>query len=464
VENIQFSSLNLRPELFGNLSDLGYKEMTPIQALSLPAILKGLDVIGQGKTGSGKTAAFGLGLLNKIDTKSFRVQAVVLCPTRELADQVTNELRRLARALHNVKILTLCGGTPLRPQADSLGRGAHIVVGTPGRIEDHLSRKTLKLRHVETLVLDEADRMLEMGFQDVVENIVAEIPPGRQSLLFSATFSSEIQAVAKKMLKNPVIAKVESTHGGDSIKQCFYPIKDTDRLQALRLVMLHHLPDSTVVFCNTKIEVKDVAEALTEQGYDVLSLHGELEQWKRDQVLVRFANRSVSVLVATDVAARGLDIDSLDAVINFSPAHDAEIHTHRIGRTGRAGGKGLACTLYSDNEGYRVDQVAKYLNLNLKPETLPPRSLLKQPAIQADMTTLQIEGGKKQKIRKGDILGALTGEDGIDGKAVGKIHIFDQWAYVAIQRDAVHQGLEKLQKGQLKGRNFRVRMIRGESR
>lgn len=461
MENTQFSSLNLRPEILRNLSDLGYKEMTPIQALSLPSMIKGLDVIGQGKTGSGKTAAFGLGLLHKLDTKSFRVQATVLCPTRELADQVTNELRRLARAVHNVKILTLCGGTPLRPQAESLGRGAHIVVGTPGRIEDHLNRNTLKLRHVQTLVLDEADRMLEMGFQDVVENIVDHIPPSRQSLLFSATFSSEIQAIAKKMLKDPVIAKVESTHSGDSIKQCFYPIKDTDRLQALRLVMMKHLPDSTVVFCNTKVEVKDVAEALTEQGYDVLSLHGELEQWKRDQVLVRFANKSVSVLVATDVAARGLDIDSLDAVINYSPAHDPEIHTHRIGRTGRAGSKGIACTLYNENERYKVDLVGEYLNLQIKPEALPERGLLKQPAIQADMTTLQIEGGKKQKIRPGDILGALTGDNGIDGKAVGKIHIFDQWAYVAVKRDAVHQGLKKLQEGKLKGRSFRVRMIRG---
>lgn len=461
MENTQFSSLKLRPEILGNLSDLGYKEMTPIQALSLPSILKGLDVIGQGKTGSGKTAAFGLGLIEKLDTKSFRVQAIVLCPTRELADQVTKELRRLARAVHNVKILTLCGGTPLRPQAESLGRGAHIVVGTPGRIEDHLQRNTLKLRHVKTLVLDEADRMLEMGFQDEVEKIVDHIPPSRQSLLFSATFSNEIQAIAKRMLKDPVMAKVESTHSGDSIKQCFYPIQDNDRLQVLRMVMMKHLPDSTVVFCNTKVEVRDVADALMEQGYDVLSLHGELEQWQRDQVLVRFANKSVSVLVATDVAARGLDIDSLDAVINFSPAHDAEIHTHRIGRTGRAGGKGIACTLYNDREGYRVDQVADYLNLQIKPEELPERSLLKQPAIQADMTTLQIEGGKKDKIRPGDILGALTGENGIAGKSVGKIHIFDKWAYVAVQRDAVQQGLAKLQKGQLKGRNFRVRMIRG---
>ena len=460
MENSSFSTLGLRPELFGNLADLGYTEMTPIQALALPSALKGLDVIGQGKTGSGKTATFGLGLLQKLDTKSFRVQALVLCPTRELADQVTNELRRLARALHNVKILTLCGGTPLRPQAESLGRGAHIVVGTPGRITDHLQRETLKLRHVKTLVLDEADRMLEMGFQDEMERIVEMIPPSRQSLLFSATFSNEIQAIAKRMLKDPVMAKVESTHSGDSIKQCFYPIEDNDRLQALRLVMLHHLPESTVVFCNTKVEVKDVAKALTQQGFDVLCLHGELEQWQRDQVLVRFANQSVSVLVATDVAARGLDIESLSAVINYSPAHDAEIHTHRIGRTGRAGGKGIACTLYNDREKLRVDGVADYLKLNIKPEPLPPRSLLKQPAIQADMCTIQIEGGKRHKVRKGDILGSLTGENGIDGKSVGKIHIFDKWAYVAVKRDAVQKGLRKLQRG-IKGRSFRVRIITG---
>ncbi|MDX2319299.1 MAG: ATP-dependent RNA helicase DbpA, partial [Moritella sp.] len=355
MSQTDFSSLNLRPELVSNLDTLGYTEMTPIQAQSLPSILEGKDVIGQGKTGSGKTAAFGLGLLQRLDVERFRIQTLVLCPTRELADQVAKEIRKLARAIHNIKVLTLCGGMPFGPQIGSLEHGAHIIVGTPGRVLDHLTKGTLRLDNLTTFVLDEADRMLEMGFQDALDAIVEKAPSDRQTLLFSATFPKKIEAIASKIMKNPEMVEVASTHDDSSIKQHFYKVKNFgERLDTVRGLLLQHKPESTVIFCNTKKHVQDVADELGHFGFSIIALHGDLEQRDRDQALVRFATKSVSVLVATDVASRGLDIESLDAVINFNVAHDSEIHVHRIGRTGRAGSKGIACTLFDDKEGYQV--------------------------------------------------------------------------------------------------------------
>ena len=460
--NFSFDQLQLDEDLLNNLQTLGYQSMTPIQHSSLPPVLQGADVIAQAKTGSGKTAAFGLGLLQKLDVKRYRIQSLVLCPTRELADQVARELRRLARARHNVKILTLCGGMPFGPQVGSLEHGAHIVVGTPGRIEEHLRKQTLKAGAISTLVLDEADRMLDMGFQDSLDAIVSCLPRKRQTLLFSATYPEQIQALAGRVTINPVMVKVESTHDAKSIRQHFYNFgQSKHRMTALRLLLLKLRPTSTLVFCNTKRESDEVADELRYHGLEALALHGDLEQRARDQVLVRFANRSISVLVATDVAARGLDIESLDAVINYHIARDPEVHVHRIGRTGRAGSKGLACTLFSDKEKYKFERLEEYLDQALKAEDLPPFSTLKKPGYKPPMVTLQIDGGRKQKVRPGDILGALTGQDGIAGKQVGKIHIFDQCAYVAVAREAARPALRKLAGGKIKGRSFRVRRISG---
>ena len=309
-----FADLSLSPELLGNQASLGYTEMTPIQAQSLPLLLAGEDVIGQAKTGSGKTAAFGLGLLAKLDRKAFRVQGLVLCPTRELADQVANALRDLARAIPNIKVLTLCGGTPFGPQAGSLEHGAHLVVGTPGRVDDHLRKGTLKLDVVTTLVLDEADRMLDMGFQEQLEAIVAATPATRQTVMFSATFSVDIKAVAKQHMRTPQRVTVADTHDNLTIEQHFYEVADdAQRFNALRLALLQYQPESTVVFCNTKKDVQELAASLRQHDISALAIHGDLEQKDRDRTLVRFANKSTSVLVATDVAARGLDIESLDA-------------------------------------------------------------------------------------------------------------------------------------------------------
>src|SRR3990167_1317171 len=343
VSQTDFASLGLSPELLTNLASMGYAEMTPIQAQSLPPILAGKDVIAQGKTGSGKTAAFGLGLLAKLDVKRFCIQVLVLCPTRELADQVAKEIRKLARTTHNLKVLTLCGGMPFGPQLGSLEHGAHIIVGTPGRVEEHLRKGSLVLDNLHTLVLDEADRMLEMGFQAALDAIIEKAPQQRQTLLFSATFPDQIQRIAKRIMQQPVMVKVESTHDSASIVQHFYKVEnDEQRLPALRLLLLQFAPESAVVFCNTKKETQEIADALHNDGFSVLALHGDLEQRERDETLVRFANKSACILVATDVAARGLDIDSIEAVINYQLAHDSEVHVHRIGRSGRAGSKGFA--------------------------------------------------------------------------------------------------------------------------
>ncbi|MBL1433896.1 MAG: ATP-dependent RNA helicase DbpA [Gammaproteobacteria bacterium] len=462
MSQTDFASLNLHSVLIENLVSLGYQTMTPIQAKSLPHILAGKDVIGQGKTGSGKTAAFGLGLLQKLDTKNFNAQSLVLCPTRELADQVANELRKLARTTPNVKVLTLCGGVAFGPQVGSLEHGAHIIVGTPGRVEEHLRKNTLKLSGLTTLVLDEADRMLDMGFEESLDAIIERIPSQRQTLLFSATYPDQIRAIANRIMNKPAMAQVDSSHTSESIQQVFYKFSSNGngkRLTALRLVLMHYCPESAVVFCNTKVETQEVADELCHYGFSAIVLNGDMEQRDRDQAMVRFANKSASILVATDVAARGLDIEALDLVVNYHVPRDNEVHTHRIGRTGRAGSKGMACTLYSDKESHKIERLEAYMGQTCETEPLPPIELLEQPAYQSRMATLQIDGGKKQKIRPGDILGALTGSAGIEGEQVGKIQISESWAYVAVKREVAQVALAKLQSGKVKGRTFRVRQI-----
>lgn len=455
-----FSSLGLKEELVSNLASLNYHEMTPIQAQTLPEMLKGNDVIGEGKTGSGKTAAFGLALLNKLAVKRFRIQSMVLCPTRELADQVAKELRKLARAIHNIKILTLCGGTPFGPQIGSLEHGAHIIVGTPGRIEEHVIKGTLVLEDLNLLVLDEADRMLEMGFQAALDNIIEQTPLDRQTLLFSATFPKQIRAISESIMTEPVMVKVAATENKSSIEQKFFKVSDDEeRLDALRLLLLDNPVESTVIFCNTKKETKLVADALQYAGFSVAALHGDLEQRDRDQTLLGFANKSASILVATDVAARGLDIDNLDLVINFHIARDTEVHVHRIGRTGRAGSEGLAFSLYSDKEGYKVGLLEDYLEATITPSLLPSTDVLSNEPTQAKMATIQIDGGKKQKVRPGDILGALTSDKGIKGSQVGKITVLDNKAYVAVNKGALKIALRKIAKGKMKGRTFNARHL-----
>ena len=460
MSETSFSSLKLHPELIKNLETLEYRQMTTIQQKSLPLILSGKDVIAQAKTGSGKTAAFGLGLLQNLDVKRFRVQSLVLCPTRELADQVAKEIRKLARAIHNIKVLTLCGGTSIGPQIGSLEHGAHIIVGTPGRIIDHLNKDRLNFDDLNTLVLDEADRMLEMGFQPALELIFSLCPKQRQTLLFSATFPDQIKPMARKVMNDPITVKVTATHDNNIIKQHFFQVKDNEqRLSAVELVLFKYMPDSVVIFCKTKIETQELADELSARGFYTLALHGDLEQRDRDLTLLKFSNKSVTVLVATDVAARGLDIDSLDMVINYQIAHDPEVHIHRIGRTGRAGSKGVAITLVSERETFKLKSIEDVLDASIEIEDLPRANKVEKIINKPAMVTLQIEGGKKNKVRPGDILGALTGKDGIEGNQVGKINLHDYRAFVAVSRSVANDALEKLTNGKLKGRTFKVRRI-----
>lgn len=423
--------------------------MTPIQAQSLPRILEGKDLIGQAKTGSGKTAAFGLGLINRLNVDSRNVEALILCPTRELADQVSKVIRQLARTLQNVKVISLCGGMPFRDQTKSLQHGAHIVVGTPGRICKHLRKETLNLQNLKTLVLDEADRMLEMGFQEELDSIFAEAPKRRQTLLFSATYPKQIQTIAHRVMQEPVTVKVESTHDSVSIQQYFYKVQNDQRFEALTLLLQHHKPQSAVIFCNTKKDVHDVTDYLLDKGFDALDLHGDLDQTDRDETLVKFINNSISILVATDVAARGLDIDSIEAVINFHISRDFEVHVHRIGRTGRAGGTGIACSLYSDKESHKMTLLQEFLEQKISSEALPPQSVLSKKKTFAPMRTIRVKKGKKQKVGPVNILGALTAKKRLSGKQVGKITVCDNWSYVAVEKDQVKLALSQLAEGKL---------------
>lgn len=455
-----FNQLPLPEAMLATLQQLEYLTMTPIQAASLPITLAGHDLIAQAKTGSGKTAAFALTLLNNLNPRRFAVQAMVLCPTRELADQVTQEIRRLARSADNIKILSLCGGTTMRPQMTSLEHGAHIVVGTPGRIMDHLQRASLNLEALNTLVLDEADRMLDMGFYDDIAYVAKRCPAGRQTLLFSATYPEGIDRLAKQFQRNPQEVKLLEQHEDSKIRQRFYEIKNEERLQAVGILLRHYRPVSTLAFCNTKQQCRDLLDVLHKQGFHALTLNGDLEQRERDQVLIQFANRSCSVLVATDVAARGLDINQLEAVINVDVTPDPEIHIHRIGRTGRAEENGWALSLCSPSEWHRVNAIAKMTHSEPEWHSLASLESGGDSPLLPPMVTLLILGGRKEKIRPGDVLGALTGEAGFTREQVGKITITDQTTFVAVARDIAREAVRKLSTGKIKGKKVKVRILK----
>lgn len=459
-----FTTLNLSPELIDNLNALGYTSMTEVQAQALPIALKGGDLIAQAKTGSGKTAAFGIALLSNINPRDFGTQALVLCPTRELSTQVATELRRLARYMPNIKIVVLCGGQPLGPQIGSLENGAHIIVGTPGRIKDHLEKKTLDLVRTNTLVLDEADRMLDMGFSEDIEFIIGHTPATRQTLLFSATFPTDIESLSARYQKAAQRITVDSGHTGASITQQFFSCglaeKEGLRYAAVLRLLQHYRPESCVVFCNTRQSTTDCARYLSDAGLCAMPLHGELEQRERDQVLIQFRNGSCQVLVATDVAARGLDIEDLPVVINADLPRDLEVYTHRIGRTGRAGNTGRAMSLFFENERFRVDA------LRARPENADASNIQSITVVQADKSkplaparqTLSISGGRKNKIRPGDVLGALTADGVISGDSIGRIDILEHASYVAVDTKVVKLALQQLDTRKIKGQKFKVRL------
>jgi len=448
-----FKTISKLPDtLLSNLDTLGYQTMTAIQAQTIPVVLEGRDIIAQAKTGSGKTAAFGIPLIMEIDTANKDPQALIMTPTRELADQVSKELRRLARYRENVKIITLTGGVPMRGQISSLQMGAHIVVGTPGRLQDHLSRETLPLYDIRTLVLDEADRMLDMGFYEEISKIVSNLPRQRQSLLFSATFPEKIEQLSKHILKAPERITIASAHTTEVIGQVAYEVAPASKPEALLRVLRTERPDSALLFCNRKDETETVADALHAQGFASDVLHGDLDQRGRDEALLMFANGTTRVLVATDVASRGLDIPQIDLVINYDLPHDPEIYTHRIGRTGRAGATGKAVTLVTPRELPKLEEIAPEAQLQRLASLEPQRDFV----MESRMVTLCIDGGKKAKLRAGDILGTLCKEIGLSPEQIGKITIQERQSYVAIAREAAPKAHKGLQNGKIKKRKFRV--------
>jgi len=453
-----FSKLKLKPELFANLADLGYTEMTLVQAETLPLLIAGADVLARAKTGSGKTAAFGLGILNALDAELFKVQSLVLCPTRELADQVAKEIRRLARAIPNIKIMSVCGGAPLRDQTSSLQRSPHIIVGTPGRVHKHLRSGTIDLANLQTLVLDEADRMLDMGFMDELDAILAYVPSRRQTLLFSATYPEAIADISERIQTDPRNIDVTGDEQALQITQAWCSVTRENRNAELVRVLRAWGGELNLVFCNTKVECAEVASYLQREKIVAIALHGDLDQAQRNQVLVRFSNRSASVLIATDVAARGLDVKDIDAVFNYELPPQSEVYVHRIGRTGRAGKTGVAVSLVEEREMWRLEDIEKALPDALIEKRGIPDAKRGDQKLTPLVTTIQINGGRKNKLRPGDLLGALTAQGGIPGDTVGSIDLFDSYAYVAIKNAHVQKAQRQLNDRPIKGRKYRARV------
>jgi ATP-dependent RNA helicase DbpA len=459
-----FAALALSPSLLAVVAELGFHKMTPIQAETLPPLLEGKDLVGQSRTGSGKTAAFALPILQRVELGTRELSALVLCPTRELSAQVAREIRRLGRKHAGLSVLVLAGGEALGRQRSALEKGVHIAVGTPGRVLDLLQRRSLRVHAVATVVLDEADRMLDMGFHDDMEKILKALPTERQTVFFSATYPSSIEALCAKHQKDPVFVTIESEpEEAADITQLVIRAETEQKVSALRWVLATYPHESALVFANLKATVADVAKVLTEAGVAADSLHGDLEQYDRDRVMAKFRNASTRVLVATDVAARGIDIADLDLVVNYDLPSQPDIYVHRVGRTGRAGKKGLAVSLRTAREDGKVAAIEQFTGQKLtvtEREAVPRgEKAVVSKALERDakMATLRISGGRKEKLRPGDILGALTGEaGGLDASHVGKIEIHDHFAYVAVSKSVSRAAHQSLSEGRIKGRKFQI--------
>ena len=452
-----FNQWPLRAELLEALASQGIFEPTPIQQEALSDLLAGKDVLAQAKTGSGKTLAFALAILSNVDATS-GVQALVLCPTRELADQVTQAIRKVAVRLPNLKISAFYGGIPVRVHVESLVHEPSIVVGTPGRILELIQNGALKLSGLKTLVLDEADRMLDMGFEPAIQAIQKALPAKRQTLLFSATFPEQVKTLSKNYQNTPKEILLDTDTRSEHIEQLFFEVSHARKNDALLQLLGQLQPEQALVFCNTKIDCQNVEQHLSKSGFDVCALHGDLEQRDRDEAMVRFQNGSVRVLVATDVAARGLDVSDLPLVLSYELAHQADVHVHRVGRTGRAGKDGRALALVSSAEMGRVVAIEQQMNMSAVWQRIDLNAIKLNP-LKAAWKTLVIDAGRKDKLRPGDILGALTSKGVIDGKQVGKIALFDTRSYVAIQQQVADKALSILRQDKIKGRTFRVRLL-----
>ncbi|WP_413587139.1 ATP-dependent RNA helicase DbpA [Bdellovibrio sp. HCB274] len=459
-----FSNLNLKPELLAVVQELGFQTMTPIQEQSIPALLTGKDLIGQSKTGSGKTAAFILPILNQLELNQKTVQAVIICPTRELATQVLTEVRRLGRKLVGLQTMSLTGGAQTgREQQQELEKGVQIVVGTPGRILDLASKGRLFLEDVKTVVLDEADKMFDMGFIVEIGNLMKELPTQRQTVLFSATFSEAVLDLSRRYQKNPARVTIQEAPESLLIEEVTYDSEESNKADNLMRVLQQHQAESCIVFCNTKNSVNDLMNRFLDLKASVTCLHGDLEQRDRERVMAMFKNGSAKILVATDVAARGLDIENLELVINYDFPLQPETYVHRIGRTGRAGKSGVAVTLISARDTLKLIEIEQITGRKFQKPALGFKNQfgLNWEWKQSPMQTLMISGGRKNKIRPGDILGALTGAaGGLKAADIGKIEMHDTYSYVAVRSDSANHALNSLRNGKIKAQKFQVKILK----
>ena len=525
METVRFEEMGLSEEIQKAVRYMGFEEASPIQAKAIPAMISGIDLIGQAQTGTGKTAAFGIPILEKVDPKLKKLQAIVLCPTRELAIQVADEIRNLSRYMHGIKVLPIYGGQDIVKQIRSLKSGTQIVIGTPGRVMDHMRRKTMKLDFVHTVVLDEADEMLNMGFCEDIEFVLSGVPEERQTVLFSATMPKPIMEITKKFQNNAKVIKVTKKElTVPNIEQYYYDVKPKKKEEVLSRLLDIYSPRLSVVFCNTKKQVDLLVNALLGRGYFAAGLHGDMKQEQRDRVMQGFRTGKTEILVATDVAARGIDVDEVEAVFNYDLPQDDEYYVHRIGRTGRAGREGRAFSFVSGKEVYKLKEIQRYCKTKIYAQKVPSLNdvantkmenilddverVIEQEDLdmminaieervnnseftamdmaaaflkiccgmtednknteendwefgdtgagEDGMVRLFINIGKKQRVRPGDILGAIAGESGMDGKLIGTIDMYDKYTFVEVPREYAREVLNAMKNVKIKGKTVAV--------
>ena len=544
MKKLRFEEWSLSKEMQKAIGDLGYEEATPIQSESIPVLLEGRDIIGQAQTGTGKTAAFGIPAIEMLEPSNKSVQVIILCPTRELAIQVAEEMNKLAKYKKDVSFLPVYGGQPIERQLKALRKGVQIVIGTPGRVLDHIDRKTIDLKNIRLVVLDEADEMLDMGFRDDIELILKTTPKQRQTVMFSATMAKDIMELAKKYQKNPAHIKVvHEILTVANTEQIYYELKERDKLEALsRILDLYDLKLS-LVFCNTKIGVDELVERLQARGYSVDALHGDLKQSSREKVLNKFKKGMIEILVATDVAARGLDVENVDAVFNYDMPQDEEYYVHRIGRTGRAGKSGRAFTFVTGREVFKLRDIQRFIKTKLNLHSIPSfvdveemkanKTLneikesinkgglkkyltLVEKLVNEETTSLDVSAallkmymgedaneksisspkefnsygskketgnydrkkrgqdnskqvrlfltvGKVDNVRPGDILGAIAGETGIPGRAVGDINIFDKYSFVNVPENYADEIIDVMMGNRIKNKKIHIEIAKAKS-
>jgi ATP-independent RNA helicase DbpA len=455
-----FDTLDLRAELLLGIERLGFVDMTDIQALALPVALAGTDLIGHARTGSGKTAAFGLALLQQLDLSDRSPQALVLAPTRELAEQLTGAIRALAVGLEGTRIITVTGGSPSRAQRDAMEAGVHVIVGTPGRVLQHVELGRLSLDKLRCVVLDEADRMLDMGFEEQVRAIINRAPTERQTMLFSATWPDAMARLSASIQRDPQVIGARVLVDTALLRQSAILCHYTERDAVLCEVLSSREPTSTLVFCETKRQCQELADLLRNQGAAALALHGDLEQRDRDEVLVRMRNHSTRILVATNVAARGLDLAELGLVVCYEPSPEPEVHIHRVGRTARAESSGEAiCLVAGARELRRLDAIEAHMGVTMARTERSATDLAALNKWSAPFETLVVLGGRKDKLRAGDIVGALTRAVGLQGTDIGKIVLTDRRAWIAVRAEVAQRAADGLNKTRIKKKKFRVKRI-----